>query len=389
MALIIIALLLILGIAFFQVIQGVFSALIMTILTILCAAAAFTYYEPLAQLLYTNQPGYADAASLIAVFVIPLLILRILFDRFIRDNVVLGMWVDRIGGGVLGLVTGMIMVGVLAIAVQMLPFHASVLTFKPFDDSLRRRSNLAPFYPDRFTLALMETLSNGSLSGDRRLDKAHDDLLLEAFCVRNTAGCYGRVDATPDSLLGVEVFEAPDRTGAPWRDDVPDNPLLDTLAPTKDVIVRFKLDKSVRDEAPEDPDKDEEPGEYYRLPATHFRMVSATGRSYYPVAYLTYKRDEPRGRRWEAHAAEERNERTQIARLIVVRPFVDNKLTGTLSVDWVYRIPTEEKPRYVVFRRTAKKPVRDSIVVRMPPSDQALDREAKLRKALPHRRRRR
>jgi len=386
MALIIIALLLILGIAFFQVIQGVFSALIMTILTILCAAAAFTYYEPLAELLYKNQPAHADAASLVAIFVIPLLVLRILFDRFIRGNVVLGMWVDRIGGGVLGLITGMIMVGVLAIAVQMLPFDASVLTFKPFDDSLHRRSNLAPFYPDRFTLGLVETLSNGSLRGARRFDRAHDDLLLDAFCVRNTAGCYGRADATPDSLLDIEVFEAPDTARVPWRQDVPDNPLLESLVPTKDVIVRFKLDKSVRDEAPEDPEKDEEPWEYYRLPATQFRMVAWSGKSYYPVAYLTWKGDEPSGRRWEAHKAEERKDRTQVARLIVIRPFVDDKLTGTLSVDWVYRIPTAEKPRYVAFRRTAKMPVEHPIVVRMPPADQALDREAKLQKALRRRR---
>ena len=67
MVLIIIAALLVAGIAFFQIIQGLFSALIMTILTILCAALAFTFYEPLAALLHSRQAAYADAGALLAL----------------------------------------------------------------------------------------------------------------------------------------------------------------------------------------------------------------------------------------------------------------------------------------------------------------------------------
>ena len=204
MVLIVVALLLILGIAFFQVIQGLFSSLIMAILTILCAAAAFTYYEPLAQLLYTRQPAHADAVSLIALLVIPLLVLRFVFDRFLGGNVVFGMWTNRIGGGLLGLLTGMVLVGVLAVAVQLLPFGASVMTYKPFDGSLHRQSRLYPFCPDEFTLGLMKRLSAGSLKSRRQLGKTHDNLLLDAFAVRNTAGKFGRADATPDELKSVD-----------------------------------------------------------------------------------------------------------------------------------------------------------------------------------------
>ena len=130
MVLILLALALVIGIAFFQVIQGLFSALIMTILTILSAVVALGYYELLAEMIYEHQPAHADAAALIALFVIPLLTLRVVSDMFIRGNVVLGVWADRIGGGSLGLITGSVMVGILMIALQMLPFGPSVFMRK-------------------------------------------------------------------------------------------------------------------------------------------------------------------------------------------------------------------------------------------------------------------
>ena len=371
MVLIVVALLLILGIAFFQVTQGLFSSLIMAILTILCAAVAFTYYEPLAQLLYTRQPAHADAVSLIALLVIPLLILRIVFDRFLGGNVVFSMWANRIGGGLLGLLTGMVLVGVLAVAVQLLPFDASMMTYRPFDGSLHRRSGLAPFYPDEFTLGLMKRLSAGSLKSKRQFGKTHDDLLLDGFAARNTAEKFGRRDAWPDDLKSVAAFEAPE---AKWRDDVPEDPLVGPGVPTKDYVVRFTLDKGVRDEVSED---DESQAEYFRLPATQFRLAAMSGRSYYPVAYLTFGKGG-----WQASPAPRRREATQAADLIVARPFVHPDVTDTLAVDWVYRIPADEKPRYVAFRRTVRQAIGSPIVMGMPPAQGALDRSGSLESLL-------
>ena len=92
MVLIILVSLLVLGIAFYQIIQGLFSAMIMTILTVLAAAIAFNFYEPLGDLLVGRLGAYAHPAALLALFVIPLFVLRELFDRVIRGNVVMGMF---------------------------------------------------------------------------------------------------------------------------------------------------------------------------------------------------------------------------------------------------------------------------------------------------------
>ena len=362
MVLIVVAALLILAIAFYQVAQGLFSALVMAILTVLSAAAAFAFYEPLAELLYSRQPTCADAISLIATFVLPLLVLRIVLDRFVGGNVVLGVWPDRVFGGALGLITGTIMVGVLTIAVQMLPFGTSVMTYKPFDDSLQRQQSLAPFYCDQATVGLMKVLSAGSLSGSRRFAAVHDDLLLETFCARNTAGKFGRVDALPDALGKIEVFNAPDSQLAPWRNDVPANPLMAKNQPYKDVIVRCRIDKSARDESGAGDGE-----QRWRLPATHFRLVTENGQSHYPVAYLTFEAGV-----WQAHYVVKEG-KTQVAQLVVVRPA--KKEMDSLIVDWVYRIPNDEKPQYVVFRRTAKQAAGKAYSKVMPPSQQALDRE--------------
>ena len=378
MVLIIAAAILVLAIAFFQVLQGIFSALIMAILAVLCAALSFAVYPLVAELLYTTQPAHADALAIIATFILPLLALRILIDRFIPGNVVLGVWADRVAGGILGILTGIIVVGMLTISVQMLPFGESVLTYKPFNSSLQRDSALAPFYCDELVVGMMKKLSAGSLSAGKPWGKTHQDILLEAHCGRNTAGKLGRVDALPDSLKSVEFYNAPDLRLAPWRKDIPTNPMLGDSEMDKDIIVRCDVDASARDEAGQG-----DPKQRWRLPGTHFRLVTKTGESHYPIAYLTHEQGIGGG--WAAHPApvvkesEERGPRqSELAALIVVRPA--SKEMKSLIVDWVYRIPADQDPRYVVFRRVARQaPSAKGDFTdrrnRMPPGSSALDRE--------------
>jgi hypothetical protein len=247
------------------------------------------------------------------------------------------------------------------------------LTYTPFDATLQRNQGLSPFYSDQFTLGLMKMLSSGSLKGRRLLDEAHDDLLLDAFCIRNTAGKNGRVDTTPKALRGIGIYEAPGPQNAPWLDNLPENPLLEDDEISKVFIVRFQISPAACDTT-----GPKNRPEAYRLPATHFRMVGLGGRSYYPVAYLTY--DTKGG--WKVHPAPREDDKAQIANLIVARPF--EEAPKSLVLDWVYTIPREDQPTYVFFRRTARKgiriegePRRKGVPIRrnqLPPSQGALNR---------------
>ena len=109
MVLIIGATLLLLGLAFYQVVQGMFSAIIMAILSVLCAAVALNFYEPLAGV----------------------------FNRSIRGNVVMGMGANRIGGAVFGLISSFALIGVLMIVLQLLPLPGTILTYKPYNATLQ------------------------------------------------------------------------------------------------------------------------------------------------------------------------------------------------------------------------------------------------------------
>ncbi len=132
---------LILAAAFYQGLQGLFSSLITCILTILSAALAFGLYEDLYfALLISYQPDHGRAIALLAIFVITLLVLRMVSDQLIQGNMQFSLYVDRAGGGVFGFVTAMIIIGMLAIGFQMLPFGPAILGFNRHGDVLDAES---------------------------------------------------------------------------------------------------------------------------------------------------------------------------------------------------------------------------------------------------------
>lgn len=188
MLFIILTTLLLVGIAFYQVVQGMFSAMIMTVLTLLAAAVAFNYYEPLAELLASRLGAYAHPAALLGIFVIMLYALREIYDRLIKGNVVMGLWPDRIGGAAFGVLTGFLLVGVLMTVVLMLPFGPSALAYEDYDSDLAEAGGGTPRWACSFATGLMKHLSAGSLQpiGEgNSYARAHDDQQLEAFCVRS------------------------------------------------------------------------------------------------------------------------------------------------------------------------------------------------------------
>lgn len=388
MVLIIFALVLVLGIAFYQAVQGAFSAMIMALLTIACALLAINYYEPLAEwLLYSGQPEFADASTLIALFAVPLLILRIFVDRLIPGNMLLGQWPDRIAGGCLGLVTGLVCTGILMLALQMLPWNDSVMGYRPFDDTLHRQQSLAPLYPDEFTLGMANTFSTGSMAADPEnpWKKQHDDLLLDLHCSRNTgkdstgAEMNLRGEVMTNSLEVVGVYEPP-QTNL-WEGEAPPYPLAtdaDKRSGDKTLVVRCSVAENA---------KEKKRGMFY-LAATQFRLVTKSGRSFYPVGYLTYlpagsTAYKPRGDKseWILYPAPvDNNGKAQLGQVVVARSGESGK---PLIVDWVFRLPAkdalgnDDPLAYMAFRRIARDGLdaHFKVIPSMPPTKDALDRK--------------
>ena len=337
MLLTIIVSLLILGIVFFQATQGLFSSLIMAIATLVCTLIAFNFYEPVASLLYGSQPETADAIALVALLFVSLLTTRILLDRFLGINLVPGIWVDRIGGGLFGVVTAVLLVGTLVVAAQMLPLDRAILGYDPFNDDLE--PNRIRINASTFTLGAVETLSRGSLSAigaENSFERMHSNLQLELWGTRNRVPGQ-RTDAPPDSakLLGVYdattiAYPGSARTFGQEAPAYPGGPT--DLEKSQVVVVRLGLT---------DPARNAKDGRWH-IPGTQCRLVAEDGASFYPVGYLTF------GGQWQMLT-------DKIGKIVINRTRESNP--GEITIDLVYRVsfdPQLNKPRklaMLAFRR--------------------------------------
>ncbi|MGE5612361.1 MAG: CvpA family protein, partial [Bacillota bacterium] len=114
-------------IAYFHYLQGFFSAAISAVLAAIAAILAIGYHEVVVNLAgNTYLPEYATAASIVAIFAVSYLVLRLLFDAAVPGYVHFALMVDRAGAIAMGLVAGVIAAGVFAIAAQALPFGPNV-----------------------------------------------------------------------------------------------------------------------------------------------------------------------------------------------------------------------------------------------------------------------
>lgn len=114
------------AVAYFQYAQGLFSALLTAIISILAAVLAVGYHEFVASYLLSKMPDEADAVALVGIFVVAFLAMRLIFDRLVPGNVRYPVLVDKIGAGAAGVITGLFSTGILAVAAQTLPFGASI-----------------------------------------------------------------------------------------------------------------------------------------------------------------------------------------------------------------------------------------------------------------------
>lgn len=183
---------LLLALAFFQSTQGLFSALLMTVFSMCCAALAVGGYEWVAihYLAPHWRPDYSFAIALAALFGVPLIIFRMAADKLVRRSCLIHSMLDRVGGGFCGLITGYTVMGILTLAVQNIPFGGSIMGFErivrtPLQD-LRDDPDLKPpppdvaernlwLNPDRFVVGLASILSSGIFSGERSFGYENPD----------------------------------------------------------------------------------------------------------------------------------------------------------------------------------------------------------------------
>src|SRR5690242_17610193 len=93
-----VALLLVAVIAFFHYVQGFVSAMFSAVIAIIAAAMAISFHEALTTALLRGYfADQATAITLISIFAVVYLLLRVAFDNLVPGNVRLPAIADKIG----------------------------------------------------------------------------------------------------------------------------------------------------------------------------------------------------------------------------------------------------------------------------------------------------
>jgi hypothetical protein len=305
-------------IAFFHYTQGFWSATLSAIIAVIAAVLAIGYHENVVDsLLKGKMADYAHAISLVAVFGLSYLILRIIVDKAIPGNLRLPVILDKVGAGVMGFVAAIFSVGVVAVAAQALPFGPSVAGYTRFemtedrDVSVVVPNRQSQEYPiadqldqDTFTdethkglllpvddwvVGLVSHLSDGgSLAGTRPLTDVHPAYLDELFAQRLgiQAGAMHVASNAAKKQVDVRgVFRAPaplPQADGETSNTRPNNKVVKWPEPKKDetlLVLRIGFNDGTADsgKAPE----------YVRFSTGSIRLLARSeeegSKNYYPV----------------------------------------------------------------------------------------------------------
>lgn len=143
--------------------EGMWSAAIMLVNTILAALLATAFWEPLsAYLLSYNSGGefFWDFFALVGLFLVFLMVFRSMTDKLSRKRVLFMKPVDIAGGVVLAAFTGWVLVCFLLMAAQTAPISRN-FAWGGFVPEERAFFGLGP---DRLWLGFSQRMSLGPLS---------------------------------------------------------------------------------------------------------------------------------------------------------------------------------------------------------------------------------
>lgn len=129
----IVIVLFLLGMAAIWSTYGLFSALLNFVAVVAAGVIALALWEPMSYWLLGRMPAYAHGVGLLAPFIIALLLLRGLIDRLCRNNVHVPRLADQIGGGAVGLATGVLAMGLFLIGANYLPLARDAFGWEPYN----------------------------------------------------------------------------------------------------------------------------------------------------------------------------------------------------------------------------------------------------------------
>lgn len=140
--------------------EGLWSNIITLLNVILAALIATSFFEPVADFLESQMPGFTYAVDFIALwllYTVSMLVLRGMTDSLSRVQVRFPNQANTIGAGVVGLLAGWVLVGFTAMTFHTAPLARDFMP-KPTEKTFVIAS------PDLQWMGFVQQLSRGALS---------------------------------------------------------------------------------------------------------------------------------------------------------------------------------------------------------------------------------
>lgn len=240
----------ILGCVAYQYLQSTLVKAFATVITALCASVvAFTYFEPLANVLISRNKlvPWSQLLAFVVLFVAAFAVLQTIASTLLRKPVDLGLGPERIGRVICGIILGLLISGILLTAVAMAPIPTKY-PYQRFDAARPKADNPSKtlFNADGFAAGWFSLLSSGSLSGKTSFATVHPGFLDQLALNRHNISDDISVITTK------QPFEVPQKNAVwPAPDDLRDadgNPAPQKGAHTL-TIARIGLQKNALKDA--------------------------------------------------------------------------------------------------------------------------------------------
>jgi len=195
--------------------QGVFSAFLQLMVTILSAALAIALWEPTVLVfLIRHIPKYAWGAGLLGPFILWLIVLRVAANRLISSSIELGSLVNIIGGSACGLLSGVLASGMTVLGVGFLPLPPDAGGYRPMVIQEKWTVTENPdgqlwFPVDRYALSILNMLSAGVFSSGYPLATYQPNPVMQAALFRMRFNPDSSIVAMPHSIRVTHAYGWP------------------------------------------------------------------------------------------------------------------------------------------------------------------------------------
>jgi len=181
---------------------------------LLAATVALSFFETAGRLVigYGYGGQWIFAGVLVLIFALVFILLLAISDKLMPEDLHLGDMIDQVVRCVIAIPTGLVIAGVLIIAVNLSPLPEKW----PYQRFAMDNKNTKPTEPDKtlflnadgFVASFSSTLSSGSMSGKKSLATFHPDLLNELSLNRIVTEESNPIVAGTEAIAVSKAYEA-------------------------------------------------------------------------------------------------------------------------------------------------------------------------------------